>query len=109
MLERVRVLFHGNGYTKVMLEGTEGLGLADGGIVWDIPTDIIPRHLRQIGSHFMVRHIELSSKEENISEPVREVKIDLRLRKYEGQKRVDPYAAIQQALAADSPVSSLYS
>ena len=29
--ERMRVLFHLNGYSKVMVELTEGVGLADGG------------------------------------------------------------------------------
>jgi hypothetical protein len=74
MRERVRVLFHLNGYTKVMLERTEGIGLADGGIVWDIPTDLIPWHLRQIGSCFMVQHTPLSSNEENNLEAVHAVK-----------------------------------
>lgn len=53
--EFVRVLFHLNSYTKIMLERTEGMGLADGGITWDIPTDIIPIHLRKIGSRFIVQ------------------------------------------------------
>jgi hypothetical protein len=42
------------GYTRVVLERTFGLGLADGGIEWDIPTDIIPTHLRRIGSRFIL-------------------------------------------------------
>lgn len=53
--ERVRVLMHLNGgYTKVLVESTEGLGLADGGVEWEIPTESIPPHLRQIGSRFVV-------------------------------------------------------
>ena len=53
--ERVRVLMHLNGrVTKVSLERTEGSGMADGGITWDIPTDDIPVHLRAIGSRFVV-------------------------------------------------------
>jgi uncharacterized protein YbgA (DUF1722 family) len=60
-----RVLFHLNGYTKVLLERTEGVGLADGGIVWDISTEIIPAHLRKIGSRFMVQYIALSPEERN--------------------------------------------
>jgi hypothetical protein len=74
MRERVRVLFHLNGYTKVMLEATEGIGLADGGIIWDIPTDRIPHHLKHIGSRFMIRHTPLSPNEENNLEAVRDVK-----------------------------------
>jgi hypothetical protein len=53
--EPVRVMFHLNGYTKVLVERTEGLGLADGGIVWDISTQIIPFQLRKIGSRFIVK------------------------------------------------------
>ena len=51
--ELVRVLFHlSEGYTKVVVEITEGVGLADGGCWWDIPTKVIPPHLRCIGSRF---------------------------------------------------------
>ena len=53
--EQVRVLFHLNGYTKVLWERTEGVGLADGGIVWDITTAMIPPHLRAIGSRFILK------------------------------------------------------
>lgn len=63
--ERVRVLFHLNGYTKVMVERTEGLGLADGGIVWEISTAIIPAHLRRIGSRFLVLYRPPSQDEIN--------------------------------------------
>ena len=52
--ERVRVLFHLNGYTKVVFERTEGVGMADGGITGDIPTEVIPAPLRKIGSRFMI-------------------------------------------------------
>ena len=48
-------MFHLNGYTKVLVERTEGLGLADGGIVWDISAQIIPFQLRKIGSRFIVK------------------------------------------------------
>lgn len=55
MNERVvRVLFHLNGYTKVIFEDSEGVGLADGGIMCDIPTEAIPVGLRRIGSRFIV-------------------------------------------------------
>ncbi|HKI37948.1 MAG TPA: hypothetical protein VKA46_39200 [Gemmataceae bacterium] len=53
--EPARVLMHLNGgYTKVSLERFEGVGLANGGIEWDIPTRSIPPHLRGIGSRFLV-------------------------------------------------------
>jgi hypothetical protein len=49
------VVMHLNGgFTKVILERTVGVGLANGGIDVDIPTDCIPFHLRSIGSRFLV-------------------------------------------------------
>jgi len=65
MRETGRVLFHLNGYTKVMLERTEGVGMANFGIVWDIETELIPFHLRQIGSRFIVQYTPLSPEEMN--------------------------------------------
>jgi hypothetical protein len=53
--EPVRVLFHlSDGYTKVSVERSEGQGMADGGIMWDIPTKLIPPHLKGIGSRFFL-------------------------------------------------------
>lgn len=63
--EEVRVLFHLNGYTKVTVERLEGVGLADGGIVWDVLTEIIPFHLRKIGSRFIVQHVPPSTEDMN--------------------------------------------
>jgi len=41
--EKVRVTMHlPEGYTKVLVEWTVGVGMADGGIYWDIPTSVIP-------------------------------------------------------------------
>jgi hypothetical protein len=42
------------GFTRVLVERTEGRGMANGGATWDIPTQIIPPHLRRIGSRFIV-------------------------------------------------------
>lgn len=51
----MKVLFHLNeGFTKVLVEKTIGGGLADGRTTWDIPTEKIPFHLRQIGSRVAV-------------------------------------------------------
>lgn len=51
--EKVKVTMHlPEGYTKVLLEKT--LVLWRNGICWDIPTEIIPRHLRNIGSRFIL-------------------------------------------------------
>ena len=52
------------GYTKVLVEWTLGVGMADGGIYWDIPTSVIPPHLRQIGSRFLLETTGLSGKSE---------------------------------------------
>ena len=53
--EPVHILFHmSGGHTKVLLERTGGLGLADGGTHWDIPTEMIPLHLRGIGARFLL-------------------------------------------------------
>ena len=53
--EPVRVLMHlDGGYTKVALERTQGVGLANGGIDWDIPTHNIPAHLRSEGARFII-------------------------------------------------------
>jgi hypothetical protein len=51
-LEIVRLLYHLNGYSVVLVECTEGLGMANGGIEWEIPTELIPPHLRGLGSRF---------------------------------------------------------
>ncbi|MCA9615880.1 MAG: hypothetical protein KC586_24160 [Myxococcales bacterium] len=42
------------GHTRVVIEATEGVGLADGGIRWDLPTRGIPLALRALGSRFVV-------------------------------------------------------
>ena len=68
------MLFHLNGHTKVMVERTEGVGLADGGIVWEMPTEIIPAHLRQIGSRFLVEYTLVSPEEMKDVESMRELK-----------------------------------
>jgi len=72
--EPARVLFHLNGYTKVSLERADGVGLADGGIVWDISTEIIPAHLRKIGSRFIVQYTPLSPEEMNDVDAIRGAK-----------------------------------
>lgn len=71
--EPVRILMHLNGgYTKVTLERFEGNGLANGGIDWDIPTQKIPFHLKNIGSRFLVVRKLLYSPEDTI-EKIREM------------------------------------
>ena len=61
--EKVRVIMHvPESYTKVLVERTLGVGLADGGIYWDIPTKVIPPHLRQMGSRFIVEATGLTGR-----------------------------------------------
>ena len=53
--ETVRVKFHlSESTTKVIIEMSEGQGMADGGVEVDIPTRIIPVDLRTIGSRFVL-------------------------------------------------------
>ena len=53
--ESARLLFQtSGGHSKVLLERTSGLGMADGGICWDVPTEIIPPRLRIPGSRFLL-------------------------------------------------------
>jgi hypothetical protein len=41
-------------WTKILLLRTYGVGLADGGIYWDIPTEVIPLAVRLIGCRFVI-------------------------------------------------------
>jgi hypothetical protein len=60
--EKVRVTMHlSGGYTKVLVEQTEGVGMAGGGIYLEIPTKIIPLHLRGMGSRFVLVATAVSS------------------------------------------------
>jgi hypothetical protein len=53
--EPAQVIMHlPENWTKILLVRTYGLGLADGGAYWDIPTEVIPPHLRLIGSRFVI-------------------------------------------------------
>ena len=53
--EPAQVIMHlAENWTKILLVRTYGLGLADGGAYWDIPTEAIPSHLRLIGSRFVI-------------------------------------------------------
>ena len=72
--EPARVLFHLNGYSKILLERTEGVGMADGGTVWEISTDLIPVHLRKIGSRFIVQYTPPTPEELNDVETIRGAK-----------------------------------
>jgi hypothetical protein len=63
--EKVKLTMHlPSGYSRVLLESTVGVGLAGGGIHWDIPTEAIPLHLRRLGSRFIVFATSVSGKRE---------------------------------------------
>jgi hypothetical protein len=58
--EPAQVMMHlPENWTKILLVRTYGLGLAFGGAYWDIPTGVIPFHLRKMGSRFVVS-VEIS-------------------------------------------------
>jgi hypothetical protein len=65
------------GYTRISLTRTEGLGIANGGVEWDIPTVAIPFHLRRIGSQFIV--IQMSV-EDDSPEDARRIRDDIEIR-----------------------------
>jgi hypothetical protein len=53
--EPARVEMHlDGGHTRVRLERMTGVGMAEQGTHWDIPTRRIPPELRAIGSRFVV-------------------------------------------------------
>ena len=53
--DKVKVVMHlPEGYTKVLVERTYGLGIADGGLYVDVPSKVIPPQLREIGSRFIL-------------------------------------------------------
>lgn len=70
ILEPVQVVMHlPENWTKILFMRTYRLGLADGGIYWDIPTELIPADLRSIGSRFVVRARTAASN--SLTAPVR--------------------------------------
>lgn len=72
--EPAKLLMHLNGgYSKVILERTVGLGLADGGIEWEIPTDVLPSHLRAIGSRFVVVRESIVPEDDDSVDEIRRV------------------------------------
>jgi hypothetical protein len=63
--ERVKLIMHlPGGYSRVLVESTVGVGLAGGGVRWDIPTEAIPPRLRGLGSRFVVISTSVSGKRE---------------------------------------------
>ena len=71
MRETARVMMHLNGgFTRIVIERFQGLGLADGGEL-DIPTEQIPYHLRPIGSRFIVNFPRFSAERQDSIEDIR--------------------------------------
>jgi hypothetical protein len=63
--EKVKLIMHlPGGYSRVLLESTVGVGLAGGGVHWDIPTEAIPPQLRGLGSRFLVHATSVAGKHE---------------------------------------------
>jgi hypothetical protein len=70
--EPVRVLFHlSEGYTRVLPERFEGIGMTDGSIGYDIPTKAIPAHLRVLGSRFLLIGQYVTPEEQDSWEDIR--------------------------------------
>ncbi len=70
--EPVKVDFHlDHGYTQVILERLVRMGLADGNINWDIPTNSIPSDLRTIGSRFLISVPSINLDEHDSIEDIR--------------------------------------
>jgi hypothetical protein len=62
--DKVIVTMHlPGGYTKVSVEPPDGVH-SNAAVTIDIPTDIIPAHLRAIGSRFFLATTTLSGKSE---------------------------------------------
>jgi hypothetical protein len=77
--EKVQVVMHlPEGYTKVLVQRTLGVGMADGGIYWDIPTSVIPPQLRQMGSRFLLETTGLSGKLEAENMSAEEIRSAIR-------------------------------
>lgn len=68
-----------SGFTKVSVVRTEGQGLADGGITWDIPTSAIPVHLRSIGSRFVVVAQRFTPEASDSAEHIREMRQQIQI------------------------------
>lgn len=85
--EPVRVMMHFNGYTRVSVIRTEGLGLANGGAEWDIPTQCIPHHLRSIGSRFLIVTPRFTPEEHDSAEDIRRIRDQIEIYELTGHDR----------------------
>ena len=73
--EKVKVTMHLPGdRTQVLVEWTYGLGLPDGGVYWDVPTEVIPPHLRAIGSRFFLT-LEMADEREMATLSAEEIRV----------------------------------
>ena len=62
------------GYPKVLVESTLGVATADGGIHWNIPTNVISPHLRKFGSRFLLPVTGLTEELEAVKMPLEEMR-----------------------------------
>jgi hypothetical protein len=73
MRDKVKVVMQlPEGYTKVLVERTYGLGIADGGIYVEVPSKIIPPYLRAIGSRFVLVTTPLTGTETSTPDQIRQ-------------------------------------
>jgi hypothetical protein len=85
--EPAKVVMHlDGGYTRISLTRIEGLGIADGGVLWDIPTEAIPFNLRRIGSQFLV--IQQNVDKHDSPEQVRHIRDQIEIRELTAQDGV---------------------
>jgi hypothetical protein len=86
--EPVRVLMHLNGgYTRVSVVRTEGLGMADGGILWDIPTEAIPAHLRAVGAQFLAVVPRFTPEDQDSPDDIRRMLAQVAIQELTGKDR----------------------
>jgi hypothetical protein len=74
------------GYTRVSVVRTEGLGLANGGAEWDIPTQSIPLHLRGIGSQFLAVTPRFTPEAHDSADDIRRIRDQIEIHELTGDE-----------------------
>jgi hypothetical protein len=86
--EPARVLMHLNGgYTCISLIRTEGVGMANGGATWDIPTEAIPPQLRSIGSQFLIVVPRFAIEDHDSPDDIRRMTAEIEIHELTGQDK----------------------
>ena len=81
------------GFTQVSLIRSEGQGLADGGVRWDIPTAKIPFHLRAVGSRFLLIAPRFTPEEHDSVDEIRSLRDQLEIRELSSNEGFTEYVA----------------